>query len=256
MDTGTATKFLITIKCNGAQCIKFLMNGDLACGTKFGDIYIWFPQSKQQIAKFKAHSSVKLLDQFADDGFLVSASQGTTIKIWGLRKGQGIMQDNFEMDLEVIQLKLLRKNILFAITKSNNIKNSDSNELKYLNIKTRKLETLVSGKFGAIEILSDDEILAIGYINSDISILNWRTRQLISTLNGHKRSIRSLQLLNDGNLASGDYDGEIKIWNVKSNKQVDSLKAYNGSVNNMAILSNGCLVSATCENDYIKVWRV
>jgi WD40 repeat protein len=82
------------------------------------------------------------------------------------------------------------------------------------------------------------KILAVGGTDSNIYLVDIPCWKVISTLSGHKASIKTVVFSDDGKfLASGDSGGRVKIWDLESRKQTLSILAHEGGVKSLSLSS-------------------
>lgn len=98
----------------------------------------------------------------------------------------------------------------------------------------------------AITVLEplSSELVAIGFEDQTIKIVNVSERNIILTLEGHSGAITALKLLQDNLLLSGDDRCEMRVWDLSSGKHVYSLLPHKGAVNAFAQLWDGRVLSA------------
>ncbi len=90
------------------------------------------------------------------------------------------------------------------------------------------------------------------------SSINYRLRPWVQTLNGHKRSVKTVIAPQDGWLASGSDDNTIKIWKLNEANNcyqcVQTIAENKGFVTTLTTL-DGRLISGSNDNT-IKIWKL
>lgn len=73
---------------------------------------------------------------------------------------------------------------------------------------------LLVGDIKSLSFSSNSRCLAAG-AGQEVYVWDMKTRQLTSTLQGHRGLVSTVKFFPDGRLASGDINGALRIWNVK-----------------------------------------
>ena len=132
---------------------------------------------------------------------------------------------------------------------------SSSNYISIWNYKTGECVKKIYGKTGpgSVERVLDDCII-FKYDDKQLGIYNFKTEEMISTLNCLSEMSCPPLSLPDGNIITGHSDGTVKIWNTKTGECLQDFTAHEKQVSSLCRLSNGMLVSAS-EDGTIKSWK-
>jgi WD40 repeat protein len=103
----------------------------------------------------------------------------------------------------------------------------------------------------------DDELLAMGSIDGDISIWNWQDNHSSLHFLAHSNIVECVTFSNKGKLASSSRDGKIKVWDTATGQLLIQTSTENGSphVKNLQFSQDGCFLVGACKQ-YIYVWDV
>lgn len=101
--------------------------------------------------------------------------------------------------------------------------------------------------------LDSDRIYSGSSWDEPIAIWDASTGNLIMKLEGHKNSIRDLQIA-DGKIISGSDDGTIRIWEAETGKELFVLEDTMGPVTSLQI-EDGKLYSSS-NDGIIRVWDI
>jgi WD40 repeat protein len=99
-------------------------------------------------------------------------------------------------------------------------------------------------------------LLAVGYSDHTIRILNAETLELVKTIPAHNNSVFTLAYFPaSGHLVSGSRDAHLKVWHAPSDFSLQhSIVAHTFAINQVALSPDG-LQFVTCSMDKsVKVW--
>ncbi|WP_373534604.1 trypsin-like peptidase domain-containing protein [Microcoleus sp.] len=95
-----------------------------------------------------------------------------------------------------------------------------------------------------------------GNSNGTISVWNFPSGQLKTTLQGHTESVNALASSADGNvLASGSDDKTVKIWNLETGAVIRTLSGHSGAVSSVAVSADGQFIASGSWDKTIKIWN-
>jgi len=152
------------------------------------------------------------------------------------------------------------KNVLCLCLISENklVSGSEDKTLKIWDISNKKCSNTISGNFQRIDSLLplQDNILIVGTYNI-IKIINIETKEEISSLMGHQKSICSIIRISNVLIASSSYDNSINIWNIQKNEYTFSLLGHDSPVFCILLLRDGKLISGSGSWDKsLKIWNL
>jgi WD40 repeat protein len=241
-----------------ASSVVELNNGDVACGTRQGDLTLWRIKSGhyELIKMIPCHTaSIKCLEVLAN-GNVACNFWDSTIQIWHLESG--VMLHRLCDDTSVSQMVLLSNGQLASL--------SWHGIVTVWNVEIgRRLKTFTLGSINISSsfIALPNERIATILASSpqNISIFNSNTGELAKSLIGHELDVKSLVLLNDTHMASSSKDRTIKIWDLARGGHL--VRTFAGSINNsdvdLALLRDDVLVCyAFLVNDSstpIQLWK-
>jgi WD40 repeat protein len=234
--------------------VKELLDGTLVSGSADKSIKVWNPDNGKVLRTLEGHSDsiqcLEILSKAEYSGLLVSGCMDKSIKMWDTSQGE--LLKTFEMEEMPASMCLMDDGNL-AIRFNSKI------ELVSLTNGAYQVLSTILGDFFRMTSLSDGSLVCTR--DSIIEVWDLRSGRVLRTLKGHKSTIWSLLVLEDGRLASGGFDGEIRIWNpFKEGRRLRKFMAYKlKSVDSLVQLSNskngGCLVSVCWANVNMKMWR-
>lgn len=95
-----------------------------------------------------------------------------------------------------------------------------------------------------------------GNSNGTISVWNFPSGQLKTTLQGHAEAVNALATSADGKvLASGSDDKTVKIWNLETGAVVRTLSGHSGAVSSVTLSPDGLFVASGSWDKTVKVWN-
>ena len=111
----------------------------------------------------------------------------------------------------------------------------------------------------ALVFSPDGSTLAVETWQYDITLWNMTTREKITTLEGHTRSIEALALSPDGKiLASGGWDRTIKLWNMETKANIATLSDNESGILSLAFSPDGKTLASghSVTDSAIKLWDI
>ncbi|AFZ08159.1 WD-40 repeat-containing protein [Oscillatoria nigro-viridis PCC 7112] len=95
-----------------------------------------------------------------------------------------------------------------------------------------------------------------GNSNGTISVWNFPSGQLKTTLQGHTEAVNALAASADGKvLASGSDDKTVKLWNLETGAVVRTLSGHSNAVSSVAVSPDGQFVASGSWDKTIKIWN-
>lgn len=266
-----------TVKClktlsghsHSINALAVLQNGNLASGSTDYSIKIWDISKGKCLKTLKDGNSEPILAlAVLPNGNLVSGSLSYLIRIWDTSKGNciknltnptfknGVCDDGVA---SVTALAVLLNGHLACGYTYGFIDVWDTDKEQCL--QTFREHTI---HISALAVLSNG-FLACGFeergeviaADENEGVINvWDTMQgsFLTSLSGHSKWTKALQMLPYGRLISGSLDKTIKVWDVIQGSCLHTFNAHKSSVEAFALLSDGRLASGSEAGD-IKLWQ-
>ncbi|MES1902771.1 MAG: Transducin (beta)-like 3, partial [Paramarteilia canceri] len=99
------------------------------------------------------------------------------------------------------------------------------------------------------------KLIASGSLDKDVKIWNANTLQLLSTLSGHKRAIKTLRWMPDNSILTMSIDSIIKHWSAKTYSCLKTFESYDVAQNLLLYSINTNIFITVNSNSTIKVWN-
>ena len=154
------------------------------------------------------------------------------------------------------------KNVLCLALLENNENNlasgSEDKTVKIWDIKEKKCIDTLKKDFQRIDSLLpfQKKILIVGS-HIEIKIINIETKEEISKLVGHEKSICSIIKIQENIIASSSYDNTIKIWNINNKECQYTLYGHDSPVFCILLLKDGRMISGSGSwSKSLKVWNL
>jgi WD40 repeat protein len=179
------------------------------------------------------------------NGYIATASEDKTIKIWDLNRN--ILIKTLEGHTDAIYC-------LALLSDGNKASGSEDRTIKIWESKNdyKCLNTLNGHESGLISLLVlKNGSLVSGSFDKCIQVWDCKSFERIKTIEGNTFWLYSLINLIDGFYASGSRDKTITIWNI-NNECVNTIENDN-KVFSLLLLPEGNIASGT--NETIKIWN-
>ncbi|XP_041659020.1 telomerase protein component 1-like [Cheilinus undulatus] len=102
----------------------------------------------------------------------------------------------------------------------------------------------------------EGHLLAAGCWNGNVIIWNWLRNKVITSLSGHKRSVRSLSFAPSSSsmLCSGSVCGEVRVWSVPTSTCVGCFQAHSGATEALTFLERGSMLLSAGSDNMLQLW--
>jgi hypothetical protein len=103
----------------------------------------------------------------------------------------------------------------------------------------------------------DSKILAVGYENGTLRLLNAESGRTLLEIPAHGRCIRSVTWSPDGSLiATGGDDNAAKVWNGATGEIVRTFNRHTDWVQSVAFSPDGSLLATASDDESVGIWSV
>lgn len=104
------------------------------------------------------------------------------------------------------------------------------------------------------ELIPGDRVVASG-TSVQIFILDRRTGNCLTTLNGHEGAVVSLALVpNEQRLVSGSFDSTVRLWDLKTGECTATLKGHSDKVRSVQVTPDGRFAVSGSNDKTVKIW--
>ncbi|KAM8849775.1 telomerase protein component 1 isoform 2-T4 [Spinachia spinachia] len=101
----------------------------------------------------------------------------------------------------------------------------------------------------------EGRLLAAGCWNGNVIVWNWLQNTTVTSLRGHRRSVRSLSFSpSSSTLCSGSISGEVRVWSVPSSTCVGCFQAHRGAAEALAFLDGGSTLLSAGSDRLLQLW--
>ena len=109
----------------------------------------------------------------------------------------------------------------------------------------------------AVKYIPSSGLLAVGLASTskNLQIYNWKTGDLVTTLNGHTNTVFGIEILDSRYIATASADKTAMVWDLTGLGSLKyTLKGHYAEVISLKLISSSLLASGS--NDYtIKIWK-
>jgi len=207
----------------------------------------------KNITKF--NRTVKSIALLENDLLAVGSCGINKIEIWNITNQSIILALNEHISCvnALVSFKHLNETYLLSgSSNSTNIRLYDSG-FKCIQTLNENTGSILSLKYSYL--LS---MIASNSSNGNIKILTFTYKLLNDNLQAHKKSVKTICVLENGLIATGSEDWTINIWkivNKSSFELVTTLKEHKSEVKALILLKNNSLVSSGSTESSIRVWN-
>ncbi|XP_068587704.1 telomerase protein component 1 isoform X2 [Cebidichthys violaceus] len=101
----------------------------------------------------------------------------------------------------------------------------------------------------------EGHLLAAGCWNGNVIVWNWLQNKTLTSLTGHRRSVRSLCFSPSSSmLCSGSLCGEVRVWSVPTSTCVGCFQAHCGATEALTFLDEGSVLLSAGSDHVMQLW--
>ena len=109
---------------------------------------------------------------------------------------------------------------------------------------------------GPIALACWKDLIAVGSVSGNITILNGITGISMSVLSNHTEPVQSLAFSSDGTfLASGSDDGTVCLWDIQTGGVISTLYGHTEGVTSISISPDCTMIASASSDETIWLWN-
>jgi len=218
-----------------------------------GVVQIWDVATKACIQMFNEDyvcSGYTQQVSFSPSGERIFAMVDYNALIWDVDKGTCICEDEIPY----------ASTGAFCQDDSHIIVGYEDGTIRIFNYEKGECENIFEGKntkafnmINSVDVKNDYVVSA----SMDGTIRVWSKKQnsCIKTLEGHLRSVETVQFSPEGNrIVSSSLDGTIREWDVKTGQCLQEIDAYKTDASSSSYTADGKQFISTSKNGFVRVW--
>ncbi len=187
---------------------------------------------------------IKGLCVSADNKYLVSISDDSTIRVWDIESGKQLKRIKNSFPLSALAITSDGKRL---ITSDKDM--SGKTGIRIWDITSGKQILFIPDQAGYVNTISlsaDNKFLVAGTLTKNILLYSFSTGKLIKSLNGHTSWINSLAFSGDGKfIVSGSEDASVKIWHAASGRMLKDLRKTIANIDNLVYENKHRFITTT-----------
>ncbi len=114
-----------------------------------------------------------------------------------------------------------------------------------------------TGGTWTIAFSPSSELLGAGTNENIVQLWDIKTGELIYSMEGHHREVRSVAFSPDGTiLASGSWDRTIKLWDVETGAELITLSGHSSNIYSVAFSPDGKILASGSLDRTVKLWDI
>ena len=225
-------------------------NDTLAIGDYDNLIYLWDMNTDMNKVILKGHKAAIASVVFSPDGKkLASSSWDDSIRLWDSITGEHITT--------VTEEAFSSRNIDFSKDGNSLIFVDRNSSIIFWDLNTLNIEKgigLESNYPYSMALSHDDKILAIGYDNEEIQLLDVSTEEVVRTIHTVGRTDK-LEFSPDGQTLAG-CGREVYLWDVNTGKLIDTLIGHTDQIFTIAFSPDGRTLASGGWDSTIIIWKI
>ncbi|XP_037643580.1 telomerase protein component 1 isoform X2 [Sebastes umbrosus] len=244
------TSELVSTFSSEPTCLVVSPDGELmVVGTGQGMLHFINTQTGQEVKSLVSSCDGISSCVFLKDGRLATTSFDGRIEIWDI--GNGCRTALIEGHTNVITASDITADRKHLATVS-----LDFMLKVWSSTKGKEIAALPSSSpLNCVTFDPEDHLLAAGCWNGNVIVWNWLQNKALTSLSGHKRSVRSLSFSSSSSmLCSGSVCGEVRVWSVPTSTCVGCFQAHSGATEVLTFLQDGGLLLSAGSDHMLQLW--
>lgn len=226
----------------------------LVSASKDGDIRIWDALLGQCVKSLTSHTASVTSVRWGGSGFIYSASQDRTIKVW--RTTDGALCRTLQGHGHWVNVLSLNTDYVCR-TGAFDPKDAKLVPDSVMENGT-KLRELALKRYNSVMDVVGEELLVSG--SDDFTMFMWKPakeKKFISRMTGHQQLVNDVKFSPDMRLvASASFDKSIRIWCGKTGKFIATLRGHVQSVYQLAWAADSRLLVSGSADSTLKLWSM
>lgn len=244
------TSELVSTFSSEPTCLVVSSDGELmVVGTGQGMLHFINTQTGQEVKSLVSSCDGISSCVFLKDGRLATTSFDGRIEIWDI--GNGCRTALIEGHTNVITASDISADRKHLATVS-----LDFMLKVWSSTKGNEVAALPSSSpLNCVTFDPEGHLLAAGCWNGNVIVWNWLQNKTLTSLSGHRRSVRSLSFSPSSSmLCSGSLSGEVRVWSVPTSTCVGCFQAHCGAAEALAFLDEGSMLLSAGSDHTLQLW--
>ena len=209
-----------------------------------------YDANKNLIHSFTAHTNIIEHIKILSNGNVASCSDDSTIKIWDTSSWSLIKTLSGHIK-PVLQIEQIDNDTIVSAS-------FDKTYIVWsISMGAKITMNIFSVSVEAVKFIPSSGLLAVGLASTskNLQIYNWKTGDLVTTLNGHTNTVFGIEILDSRYIATASADKTAMVWDLTGLGSLKyTLKGHYAEVISLKLISSSLLASGS--NDYtIKIWK-
>ncbi|UYI11560.1 MULTISPECIES: SIR2 family protein [Myxococcus] len=181
-------------------------------------------------------------------GWVVSASDDKTLRVWELETGKELARmEGHEGWVRSCAV----------IPDGRVVSASDDKTLRVWELETGKELARMEGHKGPVwgcSVTPDGRLVSASF-DEMLRVWELKTGIKLAQLVGHKGAVNGCAVTVDGRVVSASSDGTLRVWELETGKELARMEGHEGPVNGCAVTVDGRVVSASSDGT-LRVWEL
>ena len=214
-----------------------LIGGYMLAAASGNEIFLWSAETGQLVNVLQGHGGLVVGLAATPAGDLVSMSLDGTLRIWNPHSCESIGTMRHGKTLK-------------------SLNDCGTNPLLESGGQNPLFVLVVWGGLG-LAATPDGKKIVYTLLENNLNILDAKSGEILTTLQGHSGIITSISLSSDGKiLVSGSLDGTIRVWDLENGKCLQTLSGHSGVVVSTSLTLDGRLIVSCGGDKKTIVWEL